>query len=75
MATSCAAQGTPKNGHEDSIFALGIWGHSTEVFLVPSQANTTSLAPPKAVLVGSIMVKLLFNEVDTHAPFTQVWPL
>jgi hypothetical protein len=48
------------NGQVEEITALEIWlDAATEVFIVPSQVNTTSLVPPVKPPPGSIMVKLL----------------
>src|SRR6266540_3849540 len=60
MAASCAVQLTPKNGVTEERVALETWPDTaTEVNIVPSQVNATSLVPPDKAPVGSNMVKLL----------------
>src|SRR6266540_740658 len=62
MATSCAVQLTPKNGVTEENDPLATWPDAaTEVFLVPSQVNTTSLVPPVKPPSGASIVKLLLT--------------
>jgi hypothetical protein len=68
MATSWADQVMPWNVQVEEITALELWPDATtEVFMVPFQANMTSFAPPVRPPDGSIMVKLLPVEVMGQA--------